>query len=92
MFRVPDHLFMGWPVPRYGRLKLFGVSEHRFVGCPIPTRWSFQVVSRFNPKTSVAPTTSTSSLTPWLCVIVCAVMHGIASRMYFTPEKELPRG
>ena len=52
----------------------FKSDGHRFMGCSIPQCGRFESfhVSRVpNPGTLVVPTTSTSSVTLWLCVIVC---------------------
>ena len=52
----------------------WGAQSHNAV---ISNHFVFHQVP--NPRTSVVPTTGTSSVTLWLCVIVClAAMHGTA--------------
>ena len=74
--------FMGCPIPQYGGFKSFRVYDHRFLGCPIPqcscsSRFVFHRVP--NRGTLAVPTTSTSPVTLWLCVVVCLpAMRGTA--------------
>ena len=79
-FFVSHHRFMGCPVPQYGRFASFRVSDHHCI--PQCGRFeSFRVVFHGvpNPRTSVVPTRSTSSVMLWLCVVVClAAMRGTA--------------
>ena len=77
----------------FHRVSRFASPLH---GVPSPTIRSFRTHSRFgtplhgvpNPVTWVVPTTSTSSVTLWLCVVVClAAMRGIACTSHPPPTK-----